>query len=159
MSASRQAWLAALDRHICHFDAPAGGPLWCPEYDRITPERLRRLHWEKLPLAVRYIYDSSAMYRRKLEETGTDPASIRSVDDLDRLPIVTKEDMSAAGGGYLAVDEQYWDSHGWVRDLRGPEPHSAPVNRQRAGAQLASFRSLWTAARTSSTWLSSCSSM
>ena len=114
MSEARQAWLEALDRHLCHFEGPADGPWWCPEYDRISPGNLHRLHSEKLPLAVRYMYDSSPMYRRKLDEAGADPVSIRSVDDLWRLPIVTKDDMSAAGAGYLAVDEAYWDRHGWM---------------------------------------------
>src|SRR5215831_4209022 len=114
MSESRQAWLDALARHLCHFERPADGPWWCPEYDRMAPESLRQLHSEKLPLAVRYMYEQSPMYRHKLDEAGVDPASIHSVDDLERLPIVTKDDMSAPDGGYLAVDEDYWDRHGWM---------------------------------------------
>jgi len=114
MSESRQEWLDALARHVCHFERPADGPWWCPEYDRMAPESLRQLHSEKLPLAVRYMYEQSPMYRHKLDEAGVDPASIHSVDDLERLPIVTKDDMSAPDGGYLAVDEDYWDRHGWM---------------------------------------------
>ncbi|HKF17127.1 MAG TPA: AMP-binding protein [Candidatus Dormibacteraeota bacterium] len=114
MSESRQEWLDALARHLCHFERPADGPWWCPEYDRMAPDSLRQLHSEKLPLAVRYMCEQSPVYRHKLDEAGVDPASIRSVDDLERLPIVTKDDMSASDGGYLAVDEDYWDRHGWM---------------------------------------------
>ena len=113
MPDSHALWLEALDRHTCHYERPAGGPWWCPEYDRIEPDRLHALHSEKLPLAVRYLYDHAPMYRRMLEEAGVDPASVRSIEDLGRLPITTKEDMSRHGG-YLAVDEAYWDRHGWM---------------------------------------------
>jgi len=112
MSDSRASWLDALDRHLCHYRRPAGDSWWCPEYDRISPERLRRLHSEKLPLAVRYMYEHAPMYRRLLDEAGVDPESIRSVDDLTRLPVVRKEAMAA--GGYLAIDDEYWDRHGWM---------------------------------------------
>lgn len=113
MGDSRQEWLDAIERHLCHAERAADGPWWCPEHDRIEPERLEALRSEKLPLAVRYMYEHSPMYRRLLDEGGVDPASITSAGDLRRLPVVRKSDMSP-DGGYLALNEHQWDRTGWM---------------------------------------------
>ena len=120
MSDTRTEWLEALRRLRCHVDGPAGGDLWCPEYDAPPRERLRELQSEKLRLAVRYMNDHSPLFARKLRDTGLEPGDIGGVDDLARLPITTKEDMSRdlvenpPYGGYTAVTPDYWDRHGWM---------------------------------------------
>jgi phenylacetate-CoA ligase len=66
------------------------------------------------------MYECSPMYRRKLDGIGMSPADVRSLDDLSQLPITTKEEMSASVsehppfGEYTAVDDAYWNSHGWL---------------------------------------------
>ncbi|HEY7201224.1 MAG TPA: AMP-binding protein [Candidatus Dormibacteraeota bacterium] len=116
----RRAWLSAIDAHVCHRHEAAGDSYWCPEYDRMPRERLRQVQEEKLRLAVRYLYECSPMYRRKLDAIGMSPADVRSLDDLPRLPITTKEEMSASVaerppfGEYTAIDDAYWNAHGWL---------------------------------------------
>jgi phenylacetate-CoA ligase len=116
----RREWLALVDAHVCHREKPADDRFWCPEYDRLPRERLRRLQEEKLRLAVRYLYAFSPMYRRKLDAAGMSPDDVRTLDDLVRLPIVTKADMSASVaelppfGEYTAVDDDHWNRHGWM---------------------------------------------
>lgn len=113
MSETRAAWLEALRRLRCHTDGPAGGDLWCPEYDAMPRERLRELQSEKLRLSVAYMAEHSPLFASKLRAAGMEPGDVRSIDDLPRLPITTKDDMSAAGG-YSAVTPEYWDRHGWM---------------------------------------------
>jgi phenylacetate-CoA ligase len=115
MSDSRKEWLDALRRLRCHIDAPAGGPLWCPEYDAMPREPLREVQSEKLRLAVRYMNDHSPLFTRKLNAAGIEPGDIRGMDDLTGLPVTTKEDMSRdlqenpPYGGYTAVRPEYWE--------------------------------------------------
>jgi hypothetical protein len=116
----RQAWLSLVASHVCHREAPADDRFWCPEYDRMPRERLREVQEEKLRLAVHYLYEHSPFYRRKLDAAGIAPSDIRSLDDLPRLPLTTKEEMSldvAAKppfGEYTALDDEHWNRHGWM---------------------------------------------
>jgi phenylacetate-CoA ligase len=116
----RQEWLSLVESHVCHRLEPAAGPYWCPEYDRMPRERLREVQEQKLRLAVRYLYECSPMYRRKLDAAGLDPAGIRSLEDLPDLPLVTRDEMSAdvarrpPFGEYTAVDDAHWNAHGWL---------------------------------------------
>jgi phenylacetate-CoA ligase len=109
-----------VDSHVCHRDQPADERYWCPEYDRMPRETLRQVQEKKLRVAVRYLYELSPMYRRKLDAAGINPSDVRGLDDLVRLPIVTKQDMSASVaanppfGEYTAVDDDHWNRHGWM---------------------------------------------
>lgn len=119
-AAVRHAWLSAVAAHVHHRDVAAGERFWCPEYDTLPRERIQEVQGEKLRLAVRYMYEFSPMYRRKLDAAGIEPGDIRSLADLSRLPLTTKEEMSASValrppfGEYTAVDDEYWNSHGWM---------------------------------------------
>lgn len=116
----RHEWLALLDAHVCHRHDPAGDRYWCPEYDRMPREELRAVQERKLLGAVRYLYELSPLYRRKLDGIGMSPDDVRSLDDLRQLPITTKEEMSASVrehppfGEYTAVDDEHWNRHGWM---------------------------------------------
>ncbi|MDL2328505.1 phenylacetate--CoA ligase [Desulfosarcina sp. OttesenSCG-928-A07] len=50
--------------------------------------QLKGLQW-----TVRHAYEGSPFYRRHLEASGITPESIRSLDDLQRLPFTTAQDL------------------------------------------------------------------
>lgn len=56
-------------------------------------DELRRLQGERLRSMVRRVYDAVPFYRRKLDEGGVAPGSVRSLDDLPRLPFTLKTDF------------------------------------------------------------------
>jgi phenylacetate-CoA ligase len=56
------------------------------------PER-EALQLERLKRAVAYVYERVPPYRRKLDEAGLTPASVRSLADLRRLPFTVKDDF------------------------------------------------------------------
>ncbi|HJW75954.1 MAG TPA: phenylacetate--CoA ligase [Thermoleophilia bacterium] len=51
------------------------------------------LQLERLQRAAAYVYERVPFYRRKLDEAGLTPTSVRTLDDLRRLPFTTKDDF------------------------------------------------------------------
>src|SRR5688500_17565932 len=67
-------------------------PYWNPKNETLPKEQLRALQLKKLQLLVRRAYAESPFHRRLYESAGVSPDSIRSLDDLRRLPFMTRED-------------------------------------------------------------------
>ena len=61
--------------------------------DRLDPEALHALQLERLKATVRYVYETTAFWRRKLDDRGVEPQDIRKLDDLRRLPFCTKTEL------------------------------------------------------------------
>ena len=64
-----------------------------PTYECMDREALRKLQGERLHEAVQRAYERVPFYRRKFEEAGVAPNSIRSIDDIVRLPFTVKDDF------------------------------------------------------------------
>jgi phenylacetate-CoA ligase len=64
-----------------------------PEIEAIGREELRALQERLLRRQVQRCAVSSALYRSKLESVGAEPGDVRTLDDLARLPVVTKEEL------------------------------------------------------------------
>ncbi len=56
-------------------------------------EELLKLQGERVSTMVKRVYDSVPFYRNKLEEMGIEPGDITSIDDLQKLPFTTKQDL------------------------------------------------------------------
>ena len=82
---------------------------WLPEVERASPEARDGLVLAKLREQVRYAWERSPFYRRKWEAAAASPDALRTLDDLVRFPVVTKEELRAAQaahppfGDYLCV--------------------------------------------------------
>ncbi|MDR0381324.1 MAG: phenylacetate--CoA ligase [Oscillospiraceae bacterium] len=67
-------------------------------------DTLRALQSERLARTVRHVYQNVAYYRDLMDKKGVGPDDIRSVDDLPKLPFLTKDDLrDAYPYGLLAV--------------------------------------------------------
>ena len=65
---------------------------------------LRKLQSEKLVKQVRHVYEHVAPYRRKMDELGVKPEDIHGIEDLPKLPFLTKGDLrDEYPTGYLGV--------------------------------------------------------
>jgi phenylacetate-CoA ligase len=60
-----------------------------------TREDLAGLQLQGLQWTVAHVSQSSPFYRERLDEAGVTPDQIRSLDDLQRLPFTTAEDLQA----------------------------------------------------------------
>jgi phenylacetate-CoA ligase len=101
---------------------------WPPSYDEAYVPDSRQPYWfprrETMPAAereeailrrirevMRYAWDHAPFYRRKWSDAGISPDSIRSLEDFERLPVVTKEELRLTQsehppfGDYLCVPE------------------------------------------------------
>ena len=67
-------------------------------------EEIRAIQSERLVKQVRHVWDNVPYYRKKMEEKGITPDDIQSVDDLKKLPFLSKADLREAYPyGLLAV--------------------------------------------------------
>ena len=67
-----------------------------PEIECASQEQIRAWQDERLVKQVKHVYDNVAYYRKKMEEKGVTPEDIKSVDDLHKLPFITKDDLREA---------------------------------------------------------------
>ncbi len=59
----------------------------------MSRDEARHLQSERLRKLVAYLHEHSPVYRAKLDKAGLQPAAIRGVEDLERLPFTTKDDL------------------------------------------------------------------
>ena len=67
-----------------------------PEIETMPYEQLRELQNEKLLKQVRHVWDNVPYYRAKMEAKGVSPEDIQSIDDLHKLPFLSKADLRDA---------------------------------------------------------------
>lgn len=66
------------------------------EIECASPEKLRELQDERLVKQVKHVWDNVPYYRKKMEEKGVTPDDIKSIDDLHKLPFLSKADLRDA---------------------------------------------------------------
>ena len=59
--------------------------------ERLSPEALGRLQLERLRAHLEFAHREVPYYQRIFDERGFRPADVRSLNDLARLPFLTKE--------------------------------------------------------------------
>ena len=67
-----------------------------PEIETMPYEQLRQLQNERFMKQVRHVWDNVPYYRNKMEEKGVTIDDIHSMDDLHKLPFLTKDDLRDA---------------------------------------------------------------
>ncbi len=67
-----------------------------PEIETMPREQMIQLQNERLVKQVQHVWDNVPYYRKKMEEKGLTPADIQSIDDLYKLPFLSKSDLRDA---------------------------------------------------------------
>ena len=74
------------------------------EIETAPYEQIRAIQNEKIVKQIKHVYDNVPYYRALMEEKGVTPDDIRSVDDIKKLPFLSKYDLREAYPfGLLAV--------------------------------------------------------
>lgn len=76
-----------------------------PEIETASLDEIRAIQNEKLVKQVKHVYENVKYYRDLMDEKGVTPDDIKSIDDLHRLPFLTKADLrDAYPYGLLGTD-------------------------------------------------------
>ena len=67
-----------------------------PEIETMPREQLRALQSERLVKQVKHVWDSVPYYRKKMEDKGVCPEDVHGVEDLPKLPFLSKADLRDA---------------------------------------------------------------
>ncbi len=59
----------------------------------LTEDKLKKIQLEGLKWTVGHVYNNSPFYRKKLDNAGIKPEDIRSLDDIQHLPLTDKDDL------------------------------------------------------------------
>ena len=76
-----------------------------PEIETASREEILRIQNEKIVKQVRHVYDNVKYYRDLMDKKGVKPEDIKSVDDIKKLPFISKDDLREAYPyGFLGTD-------------------------------------------------------
>jgi len=81
------------------------------EQERWPAERIREYQDARVRDIVRVAYGETTYYRRLLDEAGIAPADIRGVDDLPKLPLLTKDVVRTRGPELMTRSRR---GRGWL---------------------------------------------
>ncbi len=68
-----------------------------------TPQQIAQFQNERLRESIAYLAQHSPFYRRMFSEQGINPAEIQTIDDLQKLPTTTKQDLQLHNADFLCV--------------------------------------------------------
>lgn len=75
------------------------------EIETMPVEDIKSLQAEKLKKQIKRVYENVEYYRNLMDEKGVKPEDIKSLDDLSKLPLISKADLREAYPyGMLATD-------------------------------------------------------
>ena len=75
-----------------------------PEIERMSRADMKKLQSERLINQVKHVWQRVPYYKSKMIQMGISPHDVKSIDDLHKLPFVTKDDLREAYPyGLLAV--------------------------------------------------------
>jgi phenylacetate-CoA ligase len=68
-------------------------PCFQPDVEQMDREELEQLQLERLEATLTRVHRSVPFYRKRFDDLGFDPESVRHLSDLRALPFTTKEDL------------------------------------------------------------------
>ncbi len=72
------------------------GNYYQKDIETASYEQIRAWQSERLVKTVNHVYENNKYYRKLMDEKGVTPADIKGVDDLHKLPFLTKDDLREA---------------------------------------------------------------
>ncbi len=81
--------------------------IWNEEIECISKDELKILQLKRLQDVVKRAYENVPYYKKRFDDLGLKPEDIKNLDDIQKLPLTTKDDLRAAYPfGMFAVPRQ-----------------------------------------------------
>jgi phenylacetate-CoA ligase len=148
-----ELWRRAIWREVRDSGRPGSPRYWSPGLERASREELRDIQSRKLRAAARFAYACIPFHRRRFDAAGLEPGDIRSLDDLRRIPVTTKQDMAndlaehPPWGTYTSVDDRVWRERGWQTFMS-----SGTTGRPRVFRYTSFDRTMWSWVNARAMW-------
>ena len=68
-------------------------PYWDKKHETMPLHDLKELQLKRLKKVVRTVYEKNEFYHKKLKDAGVTPDDIKTLDDLNKIPFLTKDDL------------------------------------------------------------------
>ncbi|MEE9316765.1 MAG: hypothetical protein V3U48_00585, partial [Rhodospirillales bacterium] len=84
---------------------------WFPVRETMDPGDREAAIIERIKAVMAYAYENAPFYRKKWDEAGVHPDHVNSLEDFERVPVVTKAELRRSQaenepfGDYLCVPE------------------------------------------------------
>jgi len=69
--------------------------LWDPKIESMPTGKLKELQLERLKTLVFRVYEKNAYYKKRFDEVKLKPTAIKTLQDLKKIPFLTKQDLRA----------------------------------------------------------------
>lgn len=67
--------------------------IWNEHYECMSRDAMNKLQSERLSQLVERVYYNVPFYRKKMQALGIEPGDITNIEDINKLPFTTKEDL------------------------------------------------------------------
>lgn len=90
---------------------PVDQPYWFPERETMDPERRNALILARIQEVMAYAHEHAPFYRSKWADAGLELGDVKTLEDFEHVPVVTKEELRTAQaahppfGDYLCIPE------------------------------------------------------
>ena len=64
-----------------------------PKIECMSRDEMSALQSERLVKQVKNVYENVTFYRKKMDDLGVEPGDIKGIEDIEKLPFTTKEDL------------------------------------------------------------------
>ena len=88
--------IGAVQKYIVAERIMKMGKYFQEEIETASREQITQWHEDGLKDVVKRVYENVPFYRKKMEEAGVTPDDIQSLDDIVKLPFLTKDDLRDA---------------------------------------------------------------
>ncbi len=67
--------------------------LWDKKFEAMPVDKLKELQLKRLKKLIKRVYTKNKYYKQKLDEAGIKPDDIKKLSDIEKIPLLTKNDL------------------------------------------------------------------